>query len=96
MKYLLDANAVIGLLGGNAGLLARVRQHVPEDFGVSAIAVHSCSTVPTRASEGHRTWRGSMDCNSWCWSSTRRMPGRQAKSGQPWPPLARQSARTTF
>lgn len=40
MKYLLDANAVIGLLGGNAGLLARVRKHVPEDFGVSAIAVH--------------------------------------------------------
>jgi tRNA(fMet)-specific endonuclease VapC len=40
VKYLLDANAVIGLLGGNAGLLARVRQHVPEDFGVSAIAVH--------------------------------------------------------
>jgi hypothetical protein len=24
VKYLLDANAVIGLLGGNAGLLARV------------------------------------------------------------------------
>ncbi len=40
MKYLLDANAVIGLLGGNAGLLARVHQHVPEDFGVSAIAAH--------------------------------------------------------
>jgi tRNA(fMet)-specific endonuclease VapC len=40
LKYLLDANAVIGLLGGNAGLLARVHQHVPEDFGVSAIAAH--------------------------------------------------------
>ena len=40
MKYLLDANAVIGLLGGNAGLLAKVHQHVPEDFGVSAIAAH--------------------------------------------------------
>jgi tRNA(fMet)-specific endonuclease VapC len=40
VKYLLDANAVIGLLAGNAGLLARVRQHVPEDFGVSAIAAH--------------------------------------------------------
>ena len=40
MKYLLDANAVIGLLGGNAGLLERVHQHVPEDFGVSAIAAH--------------------------------------------------------
>ena len=40
MKYLLDANAVIGLLGGNAGLLAKVRQHAPEDFGVSAIAAH--------------------------------------------------------
>jgi tRNA(fMet)-specific endonuclease VapC len=40
VKYLLDANAVIGLLGGNAGLLAKVHQHVPEDFGVSAIAAH--------------------------------------------------------
>ena len=40
MRYLLDANAVIGLLGGNAGLLAKVRQHAPEDFGVSAIAAH--------------------------------------------------------
>jgi tRNA(fMet)-specific endonuclease VapC len=40
LKYLLDANAVIGLLGGNAGLLAKVRQHAPEDFGVSAIAAH--------------------------------------------------------
>ncbi|MGB7957922.1 MAG: type II toxin-antitoxin system VapC family toxin [Minisyncoccia bacterium] len=40
MKYLLNANAVIGLLGGNAGLLAKVHQHVPEDFGVSAIAAH--------------------------------------------------------
>ena len=37
---MLDANAVIGLLGGNAGLLAKVHQHVPEDFGVSAIAAH--------------------------------------------------------
>ena len=31
---MLDANAVIGLLGGNAGLLAKVHQHVPEVFGV--------------------------------------------------------------
>ena len=29
MKFLLDANAVIGLLGGNAGLLAEVRRQAP-------------------------------------------------------------------
>lgn len=40
MKYLLDANAVIGLLGGNARLLAEVRRHAPQDFGISAIAGH--------------------------------------------------------
>ena len=40
MKYLLDANAVIGLLAGNAGLLARVRKHTPQDFGISVVAAH--------------------------------------------------------
>jgi tRNA(fMet)-specific endonuclease VapC len=40
VKYLLDANAVIGLLRGNAGLLAGVHRHAPQDFGVSAIAAH--------------------------------------------------------
>lgn len=40
MKYLLDANAVIGLLAGNAMLLSRVRQHTPRDFGISAVAAH--------------------------------------------------------
>lgn len=41
MTYLLDANAVIGLLAGHAGLLGRVHQHTPqEDFALSAIATH--------------------------------------------------------
>lgn len=40
MKFLLDANAVIGLLAGHAGLLTRVRRHVPQDFALSAIAAH--------------------------------------------------------
>lgn len=40
MKYLLDANATIGLLGGNAKLLTRVRRHTPQDFAISAIAAH--------------------------------------------------------
>lgn len=40
MRFLLDTNAVIGLLGGNAGVLAGVRRHTPQDFGVPAIAAH--------------------------------------------------------
>lgn len=40
MRFLLDTNAVIGLLGGNAGVLAGVRRHTPQDFGIPAIAAH--------------------------------------------------------
>jgi len=40
MTFLLDANAVIGLLKGNTGLLAGVRRHAPQDFGLPAIAAH--------------------------------------------------------
>lgn len=40
MKFLLDANAVIGLLGGNAGLLARARRQAPQDIGIPAVAAH--------------------------------------------------------
>jgi len=40
VKFLLDANAVIGLLGGNAGLLARARRQAPQDIGIPAVAAH--------------------------------------------------------
>ncbi len=40
MRFLLDTNAVIGLLGGNGGVLAGVRRHAPQDFGIPAIAAH--------------------------------------------------------
>lgn len=40
MKFLLDTNAVIGLLGGNVGVLAGVRRHAPQDFAVPAVAAH--------------------------------------------------------
>jgi tRNA(fMet)-specific endonuclease VapC len=40
VKYLLDSNAVIGLLAGKPSLTNRIRRHTPQDFGVSAIAVH--------------------------------------------------------
>ncbi len=40
MKFLLDANAVIGLLGGNAGLLAGARRQAPQDIGIPAVAAH--------------------------------------------------------
>jgi tRNA(fMet)-specific endonuclease VapC len=38
--YLLDTNVVIGLLAGKLTLLRQVREHVPEDFGISAISAH--------------------------------------------------------
>ncbi len=38
MKYLLDSNAVIGLLAGKPSLTKRIRRHAPRDFGLSAIA----------------------------------------------------------
>lgn len=40
MRYLLDTNAVIGLMRGDRKLLAHVRRHSPRDFGLSAIAAH--------------------------------------------------------
>lgn len=40
MKYLLDTNAVIALLRRDRGFEARLRQHRPADFGLSAIVAH--------------------------------------------------------
>lgn len=40
MKFLLDSNAVIALLKGHAGFLARLRQYQPADFGIPAIVAH--------------------------------------------------------
>ncbi len=40
MKFLLDTNAVIALLKGHEGFLARLRQHRPADFGLCSIVVH--------------------------------------------------------
>jgi len=40
VKYLLDTNAVIGLLRGRAKLLAKLHQHLPEDFGLPAMVAH--------------------------------------------------------
>ena len=40
MRYLLDANAVIGLLKGHPGLTARLRQLLPRDFAIPAVAAH--------------------------------------------------------
>ena len=37
MRFLLDANAVIALLRGEAGLTARITAHRPADFGLPAI-----------------------------------------------------------
>ena len=44
MKYLLDTNAVIGLLGDSRSRLAKaVRRRKPNDIGISAIVVHELS-----------------------------------------------------
>ncbi len=40
MKFLLDTNAVIALLKGNAALLAKLQQHKPADFGIPSIVAH--------------------------------------------------------
>ena len=40
MRYLLDANAVIGLLKGHPGLTGRLRQLLPRDFAIPAVAAH--------------------------------------------------------
>ena len=40
MKYLLDTNAIIALLRRDRDFEARVRQHRPADFGLSAIVAH--------------------------------------------------------
>ena len=41
MKYLLDANAVIALFKGNAGMVRRVTQCQIQDIGLSAIVLHA-------------------------------------------------------
>lgn len=40
MKYLLDTNAVIGIIAGNRGLINRLSEHVPNDFGVSSVVMY--------------------------------------------------------
>lgn len=40
MRFLLDSNAIIALLKGDARFLSRLRRHRPEDFGIPAVAAH--------------------------------------------------------
>lgn len=40
MKYLLDSNAVVALLKGQASFLSRLRQHHPQEIGISVIVAH--------------------------------------------------------
>lgn len=40
MRYLLGSNAVIAILKGHAGVLSRLQQHRPRDFGVPSIVAH--------------------------------------------------------
>jgi tRNA(fMet)-specific endonuclease VapC len=40
VRFLLDTNAVIALLKGEAGFVARLRRYEPGDFGLSSIVLH--------------------------------------------------------
>jgi len=40
MKFLLDTNAVITLLQGKAGFIARLKHHHPSDFGMPSVVAH--------------------------------------------------------
>jgi tRNA(fMet)-specific endonuclease VapC len=40
VKFLLDSNAVIALMKGNATFLERLKLHQPQDFGIPAIVAH--------------------------------------------------------
>lgn len=40
MRFLLDTNAVIALLGGHPDFHGRLRQHNSQDFAIPAIVVH--------------------------------------------------------
>ena len=40
MKFLLDTNAVIALLKGNAAFRDRLLRHTPQDFALPAIVMH--------------------------------------------------------
>lgn len=40
MKYLLDSNAVIGLLSGKRNVMSGLRRHGVDEVGISAIVMH--------------------------------------------------------
>jgi len=39
VKYLLDTNAVIGIIAGNPGLVSRFSEHAPKDFVISSVVM---------------------------------------------------------
>jgi tRNA(fMet)-specific endonuclease VapC len=40
VRFLLDTDTVIALMRGDPGLLARLRAHPPQDFGLPSIVAH--------------------------------------------------------
>ena len=40
MKFLLDTNAVIGIIAANSSLLSRLSEHVPNDFAVPSVVMY--------------------------------------------------------
>jgi tRNA(fMet)-specific endonuclease VapC len=52
MRFLLDSNAVIAILRGEPGVLARLLQDSPEDFGIPSVVAHE---LHFGAYRGHRS-----------------------------------------
>ncbi|EEE35497.1 PilT protein, N-terminal domain protein [Rhodobacteraceae bacterium KLH11] len=40
MKFLLDTNAVIGIIAANSSLISRLPAHVPSDFAVPSVVMY--------------------------------------------------------
>ena len=40
MKFLLDTNAVIGIIAANSSLISLLSEHVPSDFAVPSVVVY--------------------------------------------------------
>lgn len=58
MRFLLDTNAVIAVLGGKPDLLARMKQHRAGDFGVPSIVMHELFFGAFRRADGSEPGAG--------------------------------------
>lgn len=95
MKFLLDTNAVIAVLKGDTSVLARLRAHLPSDFGLPSIVAHELYYGAYKSQRSAENLARSNPCNSRWSLSTQKMRSTLAKFVPGWPPPARRSAPTT-